>query len=280
MEGRYVRTVSLGFSPCPNDTFIFYALVHRKIAIEGLTFRERLEDVETLNRLAFSNAVDVTKVSFHAFGLVRNHYALLRSGGALGRGCGPLLVSKRAIPLDDLRSRRIAIPGVYTTAYLLLRLYEPGATDIVVMPFHAIMRSVENGTADVGLIIHEGRFTYRERGLQEVLDLGAWWEQTTGQPIPLGGIIIKRTLCPALARILEEQIRRSVHYARTHPEEVSGYVRSFAQEMEETVLRRHIDLYVNEYTLDIGSDGERAIRALLAEAERKGIIPRSDNDIF
>lgn len=281
MEESSVRPLSLGFSPCPNDTFIFYALVHQKIPTRGLSFEERLEDVETLNRLAFLSELDVTKVSFHAFGLVRDDYALLRSGGALGRGCGPLLVAKEgAVPPRSLQSCRIAIPGIHTTAYLLLRLYDPGATNIVVMPFHAIMGAVENGDADVGLIIHEGRFTYRAHGLQKVLDLGAWWEDLTGYPIPLGGIIMRRSLYADLSGILEESIRQSIHYARTHAAEVTGYIRAFAQEIEEPVLRQHIDLYVNEYTLDIGSDGERAVRVLFAEAERRGIIPHSDSDIF
>lgn len=280
MEESSVRPLSLGFSPCPNDTFIFYALVHQKIPTRGISFEERLEDVETLNRLAFLRDLDVTKVSFHAFGLVRDDYALLRSGGALGRGCGPLLVAKEGIVPHPLHSCRIAIPGIHTTAYLLLRLYDPNATNIVATPFHLIMSAVARGDVDVGLIIHEGRFTYRGHGLQMVLDLGAWWEDVTGYPIPLGGIIMRRSLYPDLSGILEESIRQSIHYARTHPAEVAGYIRAFAQEIEEPVLRQHIDLYVNEYTLDIGSEGERAVRMLFAEAERKGIIPRSDHDIF
>jgi len=275
-----VKTLSLGYSPCPNDTFIFYALVHNKIPLEGLSFTERLEDVETLNRLASRNALDITKISFHAFAHLRNHYALLRSGGALGKGCGPLVVARQGFTAIDLHRQRIAIPGEGTTAFLLLRLYDPGIQNIVVMPFDQIMQSVQQGTTDIGLIIHESRFTYQHFGLQKVLDLGDWWEQYTGYPIPLGGIIIRRHLYKNLSYLVEEKIRQSIRYAQMHPEEPHEYIRRHAQEIEESVIRQHIDLYVNEYSLDIGTDGEQAIRFLFAEAERKGLIPRSGYDIF
>jgi 1,4-dihydroxy-6-naphthoate synthase len=275
-----VKTLSLGYSPCPNDTFIFYALVHRKIPLEGYSFTERLEDVDTLNQIASRNELDITKVSFHAFAHLQDHYALLRSGGALGKGCGPLVVAGQGVTSVDLRHQRIAIPGERTTAFLLLRLYDPGIQNVVVMPFHRITRAVQQGEADIGLIIHESRFTYQHLGLQKVLDLGEWWEQTTGYPIPLGGIIMRRDLYKDLSYLMEEKIRQSIRYAQTNPEEPQAYIRSHADEMEESVTRQHIDLYVNEYTLDIGTSGEQAIRFLLAEAERKGIIPPSRHDIF
>ena len=275
-----MKTLSLGYSPCPNDTFIFYALVHKKIPVEGYSFSERLEDVETLNRLASHNELDITKISFHAFAHLREHYALLRSGGALGKGCGPLIVARQGMDGIDLKDQRIAIPGNLTTAFLLLRLYEPGIRNVVVMPFHEIMQSVQQGVADVGLIIHESRFTYHNFGLQKILDLGDWWEQSTGYPIPLGGIIIRRDLYQDLSSLIEEKIRESIRYAQTHPEEPREYIRSHAVEMEESVTRQHIGLYVNDYSLDIGTDGEQAIRFLFAEAEKKGIVPPSRHDIF
>jgi 1,4-dihydroxy-6-naphthoate synthase len=275
-----VRTLSLGYSPCPNDTFIFYALVHKKIPMEGLSFAERLEDVETLNKLASDNELDITKISFHAFAHLRDHYALLRSGGALGKGCGPLVVAREGLAGIDLRRQRIAIPGRLTTAFLLLRLYDPKIENVVVMPFDQIMQSVQQGDADIGLIIHESRFTYQHFGLRKILDLGDWWEQSTGHPIPLGGIIMRRSFYKELSQMMEEKIRQSIRYAQTHPEEHRDYIRRHAAEMEESVTCQHIDLYVNEYSLDIGTAGEQAIRFLFAEAEKKGIVPRFRHDIF
>jgi len=275
-----VKTLSLGYSPCPNDTFIFYALVHRKIPFDGYSFAERLEDVETLNKLATRNELDITKISFHAFAHLRDQYALLRSGGALGKGCGPLVVARQGISDLDWRRHRVVIPGELTTAYLLLRLYNPAIQNVMVMPFHLIMQAIERGEADAGLIIHESRFTYQNFGLQKILDLGDWWEQSTGFPIPLGGIIMRRHLHKDLAHPVEEKICQSIRYAQTHPHETLEYIRRHSQEMEESVTRQHIDLYVNEYSLDIGSDGEQAIRFLFAEAEKKGLTPPSRHDIF
>lgn len=275
-----MKTLSLGYSPCPNDTFIFYALVHKKVPVEGFSFAERLEDVETLNRLASNNELDITKISFHAFAHLRDRYALLRSGGALGKGCGPLVVARQGVSKIDLRRQRIAIPGNLTTAFLLLRLYDPGIQNVVVMPFHQIVHSVQQGVADIGLIIHESRFTYQHFGLRKILDLGDWWEQSTGYPIPLGGIIMRRSLYRELSYLMEEKIRQSIRYAQTHPEEPQMYIRRHAAEMEESVTRQHIDLYVNEYSLDIGTAGEQAIRFLFTEAENKGLVPRFRHDIF
>lgn len=275
-----MKIFSLGYSPCPNDTFIFYALVHKKIPFHGYSVAERLEDVETLNKLASRQELDITKVSFHAFAYLRDQYALLRSGGALGKGCGPLVVVRQGITEIDWRRSRVAIPGERTTAFLLLRLYAPAIQNVTVMPFHQIMQSVRQGEADAGLIIHESRFTYQNFGLQKIVDLGDWWERTTGCPIPLGGIIMKRDLYRDFGHLLEETIRKSITYAKMHPEETQPYIRRHAQEMEESVTGQHIDLYVNEYSMDIGSDGEQAIRFLFAEAEKKGLVPPSSCDIF
>jgi len=275
-------TLTLGYSPCPNDTFIFYALIHGKVPLEGLTLRERLEDVETLNRMAFREELDISKVSYHAFGHLQDRYALLRSGGALGKGCGPLLVSRGGSETTavDLAQQAIAVPGEFTTASLLLRLYEPKAHNIIILPFDQILQAVRERVVDAGLIIHESRFTYQNFGLRKILDLGDWWEQYSGYPIPLGGIMVKRTLGKEVACRIEEAIRQSIRYAQTNPEEARAYIRSHAQEMDDSVTTQHINLYVNEYSLDVGQDGEKAIRFLLAEAETRGIIPASSFDLF
>lgn len=275
-----MTALSLGYSPCPNDTFIFYALVHQKIPLPGLSLKENPEDVETLNQMALQCRMDITKISYHAFGYLRNQYALLRSGGALGKGCGPLLVTRVDQTKIDPVHQRIAVPGELTTAYLLLRLHEPKVNNIIVMPFHKILQAVQQRAVEAGLIIHESRFTYQRFGLKKILDLGDWWEQFSGYPIPLGGIIVKRTLGKKIASLVEEGIRQSIYYARKHPEETRMYIHKHAQEIENSVTQKHINLYVNEYSLDIGPQGEKAIRFLLTEAERKGLIPHSSNDIF
>jgi 1,4-dihydroxy-6-naphthoate synthase len=270
------RPLTIGFSPCPNDTFIFYALVHGKVTVPGVAFRERLEDVETLNRLALEGALDITKISYHALGRLREQYALLRSGGALGRGCGPLIVARPGRGLDDIGAGSIAIPGELTTAYLLLRLYDPRITNTVVMAFDRIMQAVAGGEVDAGLIIHESRFTYPRYKLEKLLDLGEWWESFSGLPVPLGAILGKRALGRDLLLSAEEAVRESLRYARQNPDEVMAYCRQYSQEMDEEVMKSHIDLYVNDFSLDLGSEGLTAVRRLLSEAEARGIFTVSD----
>ncbi|MDW7727092.1 MAG: 1,4-dihydroxy-6-naphthoate synthase [Candidatus Methanoperedens sp.] len=273
-----MKNLSLGYSPCPNDTFIFYALVHNKL--EGkLRFTERLEDVETLNRLALRTQLDITKVSFHALGHLRENYCLLRSGSALGRGFGPLIVSKKPMRPSELSSKKIAIPGKLTTAYLLLRLFAPDATDVVEMQFDRIMNAVELGMVDAGLIIHEGRFTYPEYNLVEIIDLGEWWEKETGYPIPLGCILARRELGVDLINEIDRMLKESVGYAFRNPGITWEYVKNNAQELEDEVIRQHIELYVNEYTLDIG-EGADAAGKLLKTAEELHIIPESNKPFF
>lgn len=273
-------SLTLGFSPCPNDTFMFYPLVHGLVDTSGLTFRERLEDVETLNRLALSGELDVSKVSYHALGHIRDQYALLRSGSALGRGCGPLLVARDELDPADLRGRRIAVPGQYTTALLLLRLLDPQLDNFIVMPFNEIMDAVLTGKADAGLIIHESRFTYRDMGLHRLVDLGEWWESETGLPIPLGGIVARRSLGVETIAVIERALRAGVAYARSHPAEATLYIREHAQEMSDEVCAAHIGLYVNDFSAELGNEGEQAIAELLHRAENSGIIPRSDRNLF
>jgi len=274
------RHLTLGYSPCPNDTYIFYALVHGKVAVPGITVGERLEDVETLNRLALAGTLDLTKVSYHALGRLRDRYALLRSGGALGRGCGPLIVARPGTRIEDLGTGAVAIPGMLTTAWLLLRLYDPKLTNVVVMPFDRIMQAVADGAVAAGLIIHESRFTYPRYGLESLLDLGAWWERHSGLPIPLGGILGKRSLGADTLMKVEEAIRESLRYARSHPDEVLAYCKQHSQEMDEKVMMSHISLYVNDFTRDLGSEGIAAVRRLFAEAEERGLFPPSDKPLL
>ena len=275
-----IHPLTLGFSPCPNDTFMFYPLVHGLVDTAGLSFRERLEDVETLNQLALAGELDVTKVSYHALGHIRDQYALLRSGSALGRGCGPLLVARGNIDPADLRGRRIAVPGLYTTALLLLRLLDPRLENFIVMPFNEIMDAVLTGQADAGLIIHESRFTYQGAGLHKLVDLGEWWEGETGLPIPLGGIVARRSLGAETIAVIERALRAGVTYARRHPAEAASYIREHAQEMSDEVCAAHIGLYVNDFTAELGEEGERAIACLMQRAEEAGIIPRSTQGLF
>jgi 1,4-dihydroxy-6-naphthoate synthase len=275
-----MRKLSLGYSPCPNDTFIFYPLVHRLVGIPEFTFHERLEDVETLNRLALAGALDITKISFHLLGFIRREYCLLRSGGALGRGCGPLVVSRRFREMGELRGKRIAVPGRYTTAHLLLRLFDPELDGIVFLPFHEIMGAVAADEVDAGVIIHESRFTFPEYGLSRLLDLGEWWEKETGHPIPLGGIVAKRSLGKEAVASVDRILKASVQYGFDHPAEANAYIRAHSREMSEEVCAAHIRLYVNSFSLDLGSEGEEAVSTLLSRAEAAGLVPRSPEGIF
>ncbi len=276
-----MKTLSLGYSPCPNDTFIFYALVHGKIKTEDLNFKEILLDVETLNQMALKGKLDITKVSYNAFGNLRDDYCLLRSGGALGRGCGPLVVASKECEMKDLKGKTIAIPGELTTAYLLLQLYESDfRSNVKVMPFHEIMGAVKEGKVDAGLIIHEGRFTYPSYGLKKIIDLGEWWKKETGLPIPLGCIIAKRSLGIDVISKVERLIMESVLYAISRRDEPVKYIKEHSQELDDSVIAEHINLYVNDYSIDIGDEGIRAVRKLLDMAEERGIIKKSSVPIF
>jgi 5,8-dihydroxy-2-naphthoate synthase len=276
-----MNPLTLAYSPCPNDTFIFTPWAEGRI--DGApAVVERYEDIDTLNRIALAGEPDVVKVSFHAFGHLRDRYGLLRSGGALGRGCGPLVVARTPFDADGLTARTVAIPGRLTTAALLVRLFAPGLSDanIVVLPFHEIMPAVCSGQVDAGVIIHESRFTYQRHGLTRIVDLGEWWERETGHAIPLGGIAIRRDLDAELIRRTERALTASVDYAHAHPADVWPTIRRHAQEMEDDVMRQHIALYVNDFTRDYGAEGEAAIRHLLETAERLAIVPHSDQPIF
>jgi 1,4-dihydroxy-6-naphthoate synthase len=254
---------SLGFSPCPNDTFIFDALVNKKIDTEGIDFEVRLEDVQTLNQWAMQGKLDISKISYGVLPLVLDRYELLDAGGALGKGVGPLLIAKRPVPLTKISNCSIAIPGEQTTAHLLFSLAFPRAKKKRFMVFSEIEESVLSGAVDCGVIIHENRFTYQNKGLVKLMDLGEFWEQETAAPIPLGGIVMKRGFDTGLSGKINGLIRKSLEYAFERYPGLPEYVRGHAQEMDERVMRQHIDLYVNNYSLTLGEEGGKAIQTLL-----------------
>ncbi|MET7001203.1 1,4-dihydroxy-6-naphthoate synthase [Chitinophaga defluvii] len=258
--------LSLGFSPCPNDTFIFDALVNNKIDTKGFTFDTRLEDVETLNNWALQGKLMITKLSFAVYLKVKEQYTLLNSGSALGRGCGPLLIAKKPITHEDIKDLKIAIPGENTTANLLFSIAFPAAKNKQVMLFSDIENAVLNGTVDAGVIIHENRFTYQQKGLVKLMDMGEFWETTTGSPIPLGGIFIRKDIPAAVQAQVDALIHESLQHAYTGYPQLSEYVKAHAQEMEEAVMRQHIDLYVNDFSLDLGKEGNEAVEKLMATA--------------
>lgn len=272
--------LSLGFSPCPNDTFLFDALIHGKIDTEGLSFEYVMEDVEALNQAAFKGNLDITKLSYHAYAYLVDQYVLLDAGSALGNNCGPLLISKKPMEKEEIERGRIAIPGKYTTANFLLSLAYPNIRSKVEMIFSAIEPAVLTETVDAGLIIHENRFTYAEKGLVKLLDLGSFWEETTGLPIPLGGIVIKRDLDPNIQDKVNRVLRRSVAYARKQPTDSRDFVKQYAQEMNERVMYQHIQLYVNDFTENLGEKGRLAVKTLFKMAHTKGIIQEFSQSIF
>ena len=256
--------ISLHFSPCPNDTFIFYAMTHGRVDTEGLEFRYSMADVEALNTFALEGKGDMVKVSYHAWLYLSKSYHLLNAGSALGFGNGPLLISKTAIDPADLPGLTVAIPGQYTTAHLLLKYAFPQVTKKKIMVFSEIEQAVLDGVTDAGVIIHENRFTYQEKGLLKIADLGEWWEQQTGLPVPLGAIVARRDLGEEVIAKLDRIMRRSVLWAHDNPEETMAFVREHAQEMDESVMKKHIALYVSDFTADLGETGHAAV-AKLAE---------------
>lgn len=261
------QTLSLAYSTCPNDTFMFEALINRRVDTEGLSFDVSTADIKELNELARAVTPDVCKVSYFAYARLREDYALLRAGSALGVGCGPLLVSKRPLLREELAEANVGIPGVDTTAHLLLQYYAPEVRKKEVLLFSEIMPAVADGRLDAGVIIHESRFVYPNFGLQLAADLGEYWETQTGLPIPLGGIVARKALGELTVAKLDRALRRSIAFAFENPEVVMPYVRSLAQELEPDVMRAHIDLYVNDYSLDYGPQGDKAIAKLLETAQ-------------
>jgi len=269
--------LSLGYSPCPNDSFIFYAIKAKKVA-KDIAWDIQLHDVEALNQLAKKSYLDISKISYHAFGYFVDDYIMLRSGGALGKGVGPLIVSKDK--LSSLKNKLVAIPGELTTANLLLQISQNTPFKTIELRYDKIMPAVARAELDAGLIIHESRFTYSNYGLSQFIDLGEWWERETDLPLPLGGIMAKRSLGDELLTKIDSGLKASIDYAYKHRAEAQPYISKHADEMSEEVMQKHIDLYVNEYSKDVGLLGQAAVKELLARARSKGLTKLTDKPLF
>ncbi|MGE6218597.1 menaquinone biosynthesis family protein [Nubsella zeaxanthinifaciens] len=280
--------LTLGFSPCPNDTFIFDALIHGKIDTEGLSFKVFFDDVETLNQKALNGTLDITKLSFHAFAYVAEKYALLDAGSALGFGVGPLLICKkenaesiaRQLETEEVSNLKVGIPGKYTTANFLLGVAYSKLTNKQEMVFSAIEDALVNEEIDLGLIIHENRFTYQAKGLHKLMDLGSYWEQFSGCAIPLGGIVVNRNLPIEVQEKVNRLVRKSVEFAFEHPKSAISFIRQHAQAMEEDVMYKHIELYVNKYSVDLGLEGRKAIDTLFQIAAKNNLIPQLSKSLY
>lgn len=272
--------LTLGFSPCPNDTFIFEALVHGRVDTEGVSFDWFLADVEELNRRAMEGSVDVTKMSFHAYAVAAANYLILDSGSALGHNNGPLVISRRKMYPNELENALIAIPGKYTTANLLFSIFWPGASRKREYIFSDIPEAVISGEVDAGLIIHETRFTYLSLGLKKVADTGEYWEKMTGMPVPLGGIVVHRSVNEDIAGKVSRSIRRSIEYAWADPSASVDFIKRNAREIDSAVTREHISLYVNDFSLSLGQDGKAAIERLYSVAHERKVIGAIPERIF
>jgi 1,4-dihydroxy-6-naphthoate synthase len=272
--------LSLGFSTCPNDTFIFDAMIHQKVDTEGLEFEPVLADVEELNRNAFGGNIDVTKLSYHAFAYIAENYNLLTSGSALGYKNGPLLIGKRKIYPDEIAGLKVAIPGQYTTANLLFIIAFPMVKEKKEYLFSDIEEAILDEEVDAGVIIHENRFTFEKKGLKKIIDLGEDWEEKTNNPIPLGGIVINRKFDVQLQQKVNRVMKRSVEFALANPNSGYDFVKKYAQEMNDAVIQKHIGLYVNNFTVDLGEKGKNAVKILLKRAADENIIKYVEHDIF
>ncbi len=275
-----MKKIKFGFSSCPNDTFIFYALVNKKIDTYGYDFDFVIADVEELNRMALEGETDVTKISYNAYGKVAGDYVLSNFGSALGKNNGPLIISKQYETINELRDKKIAVPGFNTTANLLMSIAFPELNNKKEYLFSDIEEAILQGETDAGLIIHETRFTYADKGLKKVVDLGEWWETEYNLPLPLGGICIKRNLPEETIKLIDDIIGKSVKYGLEHPEETKPYIKKYAQETEESVIENHIALYVNEYTAHIGEDGKKSVKFLLEQGAKYGFFDKVKMNIF
>ena len=267
------RVINVGHSPDPDDAFMFYALAHDKLDTGNLQFRHQLQDIETLNRRALNGELEVTAVSIHAYAHLLDKYALLPSGCSMGDHYGPMVVARRPLGIDDLKDLSIAIPGTLTTAFLALRLLLPQSFRYEVVPFDQILDAVAGGRFDAGLIIHEGQLTFQNQGLHLVVDLGVWWQQRTGLPLPLGGNVVRRDLGPDTIRQVSRLLKESIRYSLDHRDAALTYALGYARDMTLDLADRFVGMYVNDWTLDYGPRGREAVRHLLAEAHRAGIIP-------
>lgn len=268
-----VREISIAHSPDSDDAFMFYGLATNKVRVPGYRFTHTLTDIETLNRKAREQQTyDVTAVSFHAYPYIQDNYALMVCGGSVGENYGPMVVAQKAFTLEELKGIRVAVPGTLTTAYLTLKLFAP-EIETVTLPFDQIIPAVLAGEYEAGLIIHEGQLTYARDGLKKILDLGIWWREQTGLPLPLGGNAIRRSLGPEVQHIVTEAVRESIQHALDHREEALEYAMQFARDLDTSLANRFVGMYVNERTLDYGKDGQIAIRRLLDMGYERGIIP-------
>ena len=267
-----VREISVAHSPDSDDAFMFYGLATNKIRVPGLKFNHTLTDIETLNRKAMEGFYDVTAISFHAYPYIQDKYALMPCGGSVGDKYGPMVVAPRAFGLEELKRMRVAVPGTLTTAYLVLKLFAP-KIETTVAPFDHIIPEVQAGKHEAGLIIHEGQLTYERSGLYKILDLGKWWNELTGLPLPLGGNAIRRELGAELIATINKALRDSIQYALDHREEALAYAMQFARDLDQQMADRFVGMYVNERTLDYGDDGKEAVERLLGMGYRAGIIP-------
>jgi 1,4-dihydroxy-6-naphthoate synthase len=266
------REISVAHSPDSDDAFMFYGLATNKIRVPGLKFNHTLTDIETLNRKAMDGFYDVSAVSFHAYPYIQEKYALMPCGGSVGDKYGPMVVAQRAFGLEDLKRMKVAVPGTLTTAYLALKLFAP-KIETVVVPFDQIIPEVLAGKYEAGLIIHEGQLSYERSGLQRIIDLGKWWHELTGLPLPLGGNAIRRELGPDLIATINKALRDSIQYALDHREEALAYAMQFARDLDHQMADRFVGMYVNARTLDYGDDGKEAVERLLTMGYKAGIIP-------
>lgn len=267
------QLITVGHSPDPDDAFMFYALAHDKIDTGNLRFRHQLQDIETLNRRAMRGELEVSAVSIHAYAFLLDKYALLPSGCSMGDRYGPMVVAREPLSLADLKTARIAVPGTLTTAYLTLRLLLPDGFTYEVVPFDQIIGAVAAGKYDAGLIIHEGQLTFQNQGLHLIVDLGVWWQERTGLPLPLGGNVIRRDLGTDTMRQISRLLKESIRYSLDHREQALAYALQYARDMDVALADRFVGMYVNDWTLDYGPRGREAVQRLLAEAHRAGVIP-------
>jgi len=266
------RLITVGHSPDPDDAFMFYALAHDKLDTGDLQFRHELQDIETLNRRALKGELEVTAVSIHAYSYLLDKYALLPSGCSMGDRYGPMVVAREPLKIDDLKTRKIAVPGTMTTAFLALRLLLPDGFEYEVLPFDEILNAVEQGRFDAGLIIHEGQLTFQNQGLKLIVDLGVWWMEKTGLPLPLGGNVVRRDLGDATMKQISRLLKESIRYSLDHRDAALDYALKYARDMDKSLADKFVGMYVNDWTLDYGPRGREAVRRLLDEAHRAGVI--------
>lgn len=272
--------LKLSFSTCPNDTFMFDALVNGRINTHGFDFEIHLADIDELNKLAFEGVSDITKISFNALSKVTDSYQLLNAGSALGSGVGPLVISKKQINAADIQNARVAIPGLDTTANMLFSIAYPNAKNKKVHLFSDIEEAILSNEVDAGVIIHENRFTYEKKGLKKIADLGEYWETLTKLPIPLGGIAVRKSLSDSVKSAIDSMLRQSVEHAFNNPKDSYPYVRKYAQSMEEEVMYKHIQLYVNKYSINLGETGHKAIMELYNRSYLLNITPKVSDEVF